>query len=651
MQSPLDSDDYSNGNKVRLYKMDITSATHTEYLYQIDAPHTFVKDNESKTRKQKDVKISEMVSIADDELLVLERVSSTTKFFKINLKNATPISAENSTSLVGTTVVKSKVFDSDLVDGLANKIEGIAPLGNNQYALINDNDFGIGGDDTKIAIVEFDANNVITEKKQLPGIVAFFDVDGNHTKSVNVGVLPDMVKFTHDGKKVLVVNEGELVGNEELDAPLYNPLGTVSIIDMTDEYKTTTINFNSITEAPLGSKVRKGTTMSRDFEPEYISVNEDNTFAWISLQESNAIAKINLSNNSLETIFGLGFKDFSLTENALDFKNDGLVNIETTPKGVYGMYQPDTIAVYQVDGKDYIVTANEGDDRDDFYSETTKASKLSHTAIGDIGNLRVNPDLGDNNNDGEYEELYAYGTRSFSIFDGDTGALVFDSANDFETTVAAQISDDYFATRPKKGKWYATDERSEKKSIEPEALTLSKIRDKTFAYIGLEKQGGFFVYDITNPNAPTFVEYNNDIDYTKSFDPDTESTPVDIDDMAPEGSVTFTQNDKNYYVLSNEVSGTVSIYELSNDGKASKKSTYRSGIYNDSACEIVDYDSGTKRLFVTSAALNAIIVLDVSNVDNINKVNQIDLSTYGDGVNSLSVHNGLLAVAIERVEK
>ena len=178
-------------------------------------------------------------------------------------------------------------------------------------------------------------------------------------------------------------------------------------------------------------------------------------------------------------------------------------------------------------------------------------------------------------------------------------------------------------------------------------MTLAKIDGKVFAYIGLEKQGGFFVYDITDPLNPFMVQYNNDIDYTASFDPDLEPVPADIDDMGPEGSVVFTQDAKNYYVTANEVSGTVSIYELDIDGKATKQGTYRTGIYYDSATEIVDYDADTKRLFVTSAALTSVEVINIADVTNPVKYKSIDLSSYGTGVNSVSVKNGKVAVAVE----
>ncbi len=663
MQSPLDNDDYAKTNRVRLYAMDIATTTFKEYLYEMDAPSSFVKDNESKTRKAKDVKISEMTALPSGELLVLERISAVTKLYKIdpeiidrnvalypsgipNYEVPADKSADLENNDYDNVLPKTKVFDTESrSESFPNKLEGVAHLGGNKFFVINDNDFGILGDDVVSSVIEIDVDEAPVSK-QVPGVVAFFNADGDYNSSVGVGILPDMVTFTHDGSKIIVANEGEPVGDEEKEGHLSDPYGSISIIDVASK-AVSSVDFKSITVAPTGSKIASGAEIARDFEPEYVTVSADDTKAWIALQETNAIAEINLEDNTLTKVFGLGFKDFSKVENALDFKKDEIVNIETAPVGVYGMYQPDTITSYNVAGKNYIVTANEGDDRDDFYEEATKASELTHSLGESVGDLRVNPDLGDADGDGVYEELYAYGGRSFSIFDADTGALVYDSGSDFETKVAAQIDNDYFATRPKKGKWYTTDERSEKKSIEPESLTLGMIDGKTFAYIGLEKQGGFMVYDITSPEAVSFVEYNNDINYSKEFDYKTE-VPADIDDMGPEGSTTFSQDGKNYLALANEVSGTTSVYELANDGRATKMGTYRTGIYYESASEIVVYENS--KLYVTNASTNVVMILDVSNVSNITKIKDIDLSPYGDTVNSVAIKNGVVAVAIANQE-
>ena len=653
MQSPLDNPDYAQTRKLRIYAMNINNpADIKEYLYRIDLPDTFVRDNETKVRKQKDVKVSEIVALADGSLLISERISRGNKLYKINLDAETPVSEQHSDTLESNTaltpVAKHKVFDADLVDGLPSKIEGIADLGNGKFFLINDNDFGIEGDGVVARVVSIDVNGSV-DKKQTHGRVVIFDINGSYIDEAKVGILPDMLKFTHDGTKVLVCNEGEVVGNEDLSAPLYDPYGSVSVLDLAS-MEVQTIDFKGITTAPLGSKIRQGAEIARDFEPEYLALNEDDTVAWVSLQESNAMARIDLSTMSV-SVTGFGFKELSVSGQGMDYKKDGVANIETLPVGVFGMYQPDTIQTYRVNGHDYVVTANEGDDRDDFYEEAQKASSLQHTALGDVGDLRVNPDLGDADGDGEYEALYTYGARSFSIFDGESGALVFDSGDALAQTVMNDPrTAAHFNTRPKKGKWYDLDERSEKKGIEPEALSLAHIDGKVFAYIGLEKQGGFFVYDITDPAAPTQVEYFNDIDYSAHFDYRNDPVPADIDDMAPEGSVTFVQEGKNYMANANEVSGTVSVFELGDDGRARKVGTYRTGIYYKSAAEIVDYDAQSKRLFVTSAATNSVMILDISTLTNITKVRDIDLSAYGTGVNSVSVSHGKIAVAVERAE-
>ena len=651
MQSPLanpDEDAYKTSRNVRLYKMEIANPSNIqEYLYVMDKPDTFLKDNEKKALAQNKVKLSEMEALGDDKIMIDERGSATTKLYTVDLSTATPVPADKSANLeldaTGVTpLTKTKVFDTDLAEGYPNKIEGIAHLGETKFLLINDNDFGIEGDKTVAKIADINVSKSV-DKKQTHGRVVFFDENGVFEKSVKVGILPDMVTYTHDGKKVLVADEGELAGNEELDAPLYDPYGTVSIIDTTD-YKVTTVDFKSVTDT-TGMKIRKGAEIARDFEPEYIAVNEDDTAAYVTLQESNAVAKIDLTTNTLDKVFGLGFKDLSLPENAMDYKKDDEINIATLPNGVYGMYQPDTIKTYRVGGVDYFVTANEGDDRDDFYKETVHANELKHSGIPDIGDLRVNPDIGDEDGDGDYEKLYAYGARSFSIWNGDTGELVYDSGNEFAKVVADRFPTQ-FNTRAKKGKWKGLDERSEKKGVEPEALALGSVNGKTYAYIGLEKQGGFFVYDITDPTAASQIEYFNDINY--SINPKDADVNTNIDDIAPEGSEVFTQDGKNYYVNANEVSGTVSIFEIDDtNGSVTKKDTYYTGIYDESAAEIVEYDADNKRLYVTDSAEVAVNVLDISDVTDIKLVKKIDLTPYGTNVNSVAVHNGKIAIAVE----
>ncbi|MGB5594056.1 MAG: choice-of-anchor I family protein, partial [Crocosphaera sp.] len=278
-----------------------------------------------------------------------------------------------------------------------------------------------------------------------PGIVSFYDTDGNFLNSVGVGALPDMLTFTPDGKMILVANEGEPNDDYTVD-----PEGSVSIIDLSgDIADLTDANvmfadfqaFNDSVEQLRNLGVRifgPNATVAQDLEPEYITVSEDSTKAWISLQENNALAILDIPTATITDIVPLGFKDLSQPENALDASNeDEAINIQTYDN-LFGMYQPDTIASYEVDGKTYIVTANEGDSRDyDGFSEEDRVADLllDDTAFPNaeelqqepvLGRLTVTTTLGNTDGDGDFEQLFAFGGRSFSIWDED-GNLIWDS--------------------------------------------------------------------------------------------------------------------------------------------------------------------------------------------------------------------------------
>jgi hypothetical protein len=423
---------------------------------------------------------------------------------------------------------------------------------------------------------------VQAENKQSKGTVEFFTHEGVHLKTVKAGALPDMVTFSKNGKIVMSANEGE-----PSDDYTNDPNGSVTIIDLSNGIENatgTTIDFSSVTWSATGMKFYSN-DKAADVEPEYIAINENSTKAYVTLQENNGVAVVDISSKTIEKIIPLGFKDFSVQGNEIDANNNGditLINVNAL-----GMYQPDSIAVYTVYGEDFFVTANEGDDREyAAYEEETKASSLaidpSLDTTGLSATVRVTPELGDIDGDGDYDQLYMMGTRSFSIWNSQ-GVQVFDSGSQLQRHVIDKIGKQNFNTRVddtndaediaklvEKGTlltmrgetayfFEGQDARSEKKGIEPEALALGKIGDTTYAFIGLEKQGGFMIYDISNPVDPRFVEYHNLIDYTKS--------PANAGDLGPEGMVFVpadkSPNGKNLLVVANEVSGTTSFYEIS----------------------------------------------------------------------------------------
>ncbi|MBP6536237.1 MAG: choice-of-anchor I family protein, partial [Xylophilus sp.] len=184
--------------------------------------------------------------------------------------------------------------------------------------------------------------------------------------SVAVGALPDMVTFTPDGRTVLVANEGEPSDDYQID-----PEGSVSVIDVSDPTKPVarTADFTAFNgqEAALRAKgVRifgPGANAAKDFEPEYIAVSADGTTAWVSLQENNALAKIDIATAKVTDVIALGYKDHGVAGNELDVSDTDLkADIKTWP-GLRGLYLPDSISSYTVGGKTYLVTANEGDAR------------------------------------------------------------------------------------------------------------------------------------------------------------------------------------------------------------------------------------------------------------------------------------------------
>lgn len=201
-----------------------------------------------------------------------------------------------------------------------------------------------------------------------PGFAALYDATTLALiDSVQVGAQPDMLVFTHDGKHLLVANEGEPSDDYSVD-----PEGSVSVITLDDsgnmvEVRTAGFSsFNSQADTLRQAGVRiygPNASVAQDLEPEYITVAADSSTAWVALQENNALARIDIANAQVTDILPLGFKDYGLDGNGIDASDeDGKLDIRTWP-GVVGMYHPDGIASYEVDGNTYIVTANEGDAR------------------------------------------------------------------------------------------------------------------------------------------------------------------------------------------------------------------------------------------------------------------------------------------------
>lgn len=407
---------------------------------------------------------------------------------------------------------------------------------------------------------------------QLNGSVVFFDINGNFLKQVTVGALPDMVAFTPDGTKVMTANEGE-----PNDAYTVDPEGTISIIDISGgisgltQSNVTTLNFNAY-DSQLAAltatglrKVRTNNTLSQDLEPEYITISSDSQKAWVTLQENNAVAEVNLATKTISSVWGLGKKDMSIPGNGFDASdNNNEILIANWPVKTY--FTPDAVQNFKVNGTNLIITANEGDEKDlSGFSERTTVGANTYSldpaifpqasilkASYNLGRFRVSNATGNTDGDADFEEIAALGARSFSIFNADTKQIVFDSGDQFERYIAANHPLIFNADNESNG----AKNRSRAKGPEPEGVTLGNINGQTYAFITIERTGGVMVYNVTDPQNPTFVDYKN-----------SRSTSAYGGDNGPEGIVYIapdnTTTNKGYVIIANEISGTLAMYEVS----------------------------------------------------------------------------------------
>ena len=336
-------------------------------------------------------------------------------------------------------------------------------------------------------------------------------------------------------------------------------------------------SFNGQKDALIAKGVRifgPGATVAQDVEPEYVAIDQNSNTAYVSLQENNAIAVVDLKKAKVFSIDPLGFKDHSQAGNGLDASDrDSEINIQNWP--VFGMYQPDGIATISFLGFTLVVTANEGDARDyDAFAEEERVKdiNLSLDAFpdaeelqedGNLGRLTITSTLGENEA-GEYEQLYAFGARSFSIWlvsPRGYATQVYDSGEEFEQITADQLPADFNSTNDENDTF---DNRSDNKGPEPEGIAVGKDLLQTFSFIGMERIGGIMTYDITNPFSPRFMEYSNNRDFGGDAEADTAG------DLGPEGIVFVGRSDSPFkepvLIVANEVSGSTTLYRIKRVG-------------------------------------------------------------------------------------
>jgi len=439
-----------------------------------------------------------------------------------------------------------------------------------------------------------------------PGSVVFLDAATlDVLGQVPAGALPDMVTFTPDGDYLLVANEGEPSEDYSVD-----PVGSVTVIDLRAGVAAATARTADFSayigqEAALRAKgvrifglqriVRPDGTVERvpsnaaqDFEPEYIAVQGPR--AYVTLQENNAVAVLNIGRARIESVLPLGFKNHNVAGQGLDPSDRDRANL-IQPWPVFGMFNPDSIATLKVRNEVFLLTANEGDARvyptgddvipgleeGDLFNEEAAVRDLALDPVAfpnaatlqepvNLGRLNVTSTLGDPDGDGKFNRLYSFGARSFSVwsvadFAGSTSptapnaGLVYDSGDAFEQITRSVYPEQFNASNSNTTR----DNRSDNKGPEPEGIAVGRVGPRDYAFISLERIGGIMVYDVSSPRQPRFLQYVN----TRSFGFD--ALPGQ-DDSGPEG-VTFisaddSPNGRPLLLVGNEVSQTMAVFEV-----------------------------------------------------------------------------------------
>ena len=448
----------------------------------------------------------------------------------------------------------------------------------------------------------------IMASKTAPGRIFVMDVNGKlrTADGIAVGALPDSVTISPNGKFAIVANEGEPTNYCLTNGALpetTDPLGSVSIINLSSKTPTaTTIDFKSYSERQNAITYAGGrifgpnASVAQDLEPEYAAFSADSKFAFVTLQENNAVATVDVETGAIINIVGLGVKNHNLFNTGLD-SSDRDSKIDIVARNIQGMYLPDAIGTVDAGGNTYMITANEGDAREyacllggtdatKLEAEDPRLADVADTTVdstfkgsGIAGRMKVTQ-FSPANISGEairsttkVKDAFSFGTRSFTVWKTNLNNgvfpadLVFDSGDAIERIIA-QERPRYFNTdwNTSNGFINPFESRSASKGPEPEGLAIGKAYGRTWMVLVLERDNGVMLYDVTNPVKPMFRQYLN------TSIPGGDIQLGSAGDVSPEG-VLFLEaaqspTGKPMVVVSYELSGSVAFFEVTAPGSS-----------------------------------------------------------------------------------
>jgi hypothetical protein len=390
------------------------------------------------------------------------------------------------------------------------------------------------------------AGVIPTDNTGTLGKLAFFNYNtGAVIGTINAGYHPDSVRFSDDGMKIYVANEGEFkpgaaqaagsLSIVDVSSITSGNLGTLpglvaSTFDFSPANLGSGASLSGIRNSNVAAVGTSGTFINSvpnftlvgnqdagALEPEFVTISQGKAF--VTLQDNNAIGVFDLGTNKWEKINNLGTVTMTIDGSDTDL-------LKVTTGTVKGLHMPDTIASFVVAGKTYLVTANEGDARVDdrdvsrfgdvggndsmvpILDANYPATATGVRANGALGRLNVSRIDGDTDNNGKIDDVTAIGTRSFSIWEvqGDNTLVRTHDSGPLDGLLNTL---DTGAYNMNKGAFAEVDKRSDDKGVEPEGLTIFSVDGKTLMALMLERQNGVLLYDITDPNSPLYLDYIN----------------------------------------------------------------------------------------------------------------------------------------------
>ena len=487
--------------------------------------------------------------------------------------------------IFATNGVKNAIDIFDISNVAAPKKVGslsLSPYGNDVTSVA-------AGRDVVVAAVLVTETFSATGAPSTPnGKLVVFDTNGKVLSSPDIlGVLPDSVTFAPNGTTALVAIEGQPVcakddpattAKEDTDyLKASDPEGGVSIVDLTNP-AAPVVKFAGFKQFNVAQMKAKGIAVSsvvnnvaKDFEPEFITA-VDNKYAYVTIQEANAIGKLDIEAASFESVTRAFESKLSVIARDTSDRDSG-----AGPRNyanVVGASQPDAIASFKVGSGHYFVTANEGDAReytclnDDQRGSSLKVdtrrfpnwSTLSANAA--LGRAKVNPTIGDRDGDGDIDTIHLRGSNSMTMYRN--GIALWDSGElldqiQIKAFGVANINGSHSLSSDKSTMNYVGQDRSDDKGSEPEGVAVGMVGNTRVAILGLERMTALAVFDITQPRSPVFQEWLQMLP--------AKATPAkDVKHWSPEGIV-FVSADKSpsgkaLIITSYELSGSISIHQI-----------------------------------------------------------------------------------------